>query len=602
MKKRILVLVLCIGMLSGNTAGVYADDNIALIEETETSESVQSDEPDAITDEIDTTVEEVGTTTGEIDTTIDEVDILENDNSIQEEPVVPNDQLETLPEQEAEVISAPEQNNDEDSDADSGELLLEPESTEIEEVRYQVAILKCEGGTISYSSNMSLPEKEYTDNVYIDDLRSFTAGTEIVFTVNSADGYELQEIKAESGSVSGKEYGVQYTDSAYVFVMPEDSIVISGVFVKSNIVWTDMENMTETNELRNDNLQKNEGEVTDEVELLKSEPENKEEKVNTTGEKNIKTNTAIRITPCLFSSVLGEAVAGNRITVEKVLNNWGKVKLDNGITGWVMLSMLEEVKEAEVYEEQPSTKIGYINVSAAIIRSKPIQSEDTIVAEISRNKSVEIMGEENDWYKILYEGKEAYIAKRLVSDNKVEEASRSGQQERVEIETPVESVTENKVEESKKIEEKKEETKVEAVPPTETKQEESAPAVATSKGEEVVALAKKYLGYSYVYGGSGPNSFDCSGFTQYIYKQFGISLAHSAVTQANNGTYVSKDNLMPGDLVIFRDWDNVSIGHCGIYIGGGQFIHAANSKRGVVTDTLNSGYYYERYVTGRRLL
>ncbi|MBR6033715.1 MAG: SH3 domain-containing protein [Clostridia bacterium] len=334
----------------------------------------------------------------------------------------------------------------------------------------------------------------------------------------------------------------------------------------------------------------------------KTEPENKEEKVNTTGEKNIKTNTAIRITPCLFSSVLGEAVAGNRITVEKVLNNWGKVKLDNGITGWVMLSMLEEVKEAEVYEEQPSTKIGYINVSAAIIRSKPIQSEDTIVAEISRNKSVEIMGEENDWYKILYEGKEAYIAKRLVSDNKVEEASRSGQQERVEIETPVESVTENKVEESKKIEEKKEETKVEAVPPTETKQEESAPAVATSKGEEVVALAKKYLGYSYVYGGSGPNSFDCSGFTQYIYKQFGISLAHSAVTQANNGTYVSKDNLMPGDLVIFRDWDNVSIGHCGIYIGGGQFIHAANSKRGVVTDTLNSGYYYERYVTGRRLL
>ena len=335
----------------------------------------------------------------------------------------------------------------------------------------------------------------------------------------------------------------------------------------------------------------------------KTEPETekKDEKVTTTGEKNIKTNTAIRITPCLFSSVLGEAIAGNRITVEKILNNWGKVKLDNGITGWVMLSMLEEVKEVEVYEEQPSTKIGYINVSAAIIRSKPIQSEDTIVAEISRNKSVEIMGEENDWYKILYEGKEAYIAKRLVSDSKVEETSRSGQQERVEVEAPVEPVTENKVEESPKDEEKREETKVEAVPPTETKQEESAPAVATSKGEEVVALAKKYLGYSYVYGGSGPNSFDCSGFTQYIYKQFGISLAHSAVTQANNGTYVSKDNLMPGDLVIFRDWDNVSIGHCGIYMGGGQFIHAANSKRGVVTDTLNSGYYYERYVTGRRL-
>ena len=73
------------------------------------------------------------------------------------------------------------------------------------------------------------------------------------------------------------------------------------------------------------------------------------------------------------------------------------------------------------------------------------------------------------------------------------------------------------------------------------------------------------------------------------------------MTQASNGTFVEKVNLQLGDLVIFRDWDNSSIGHCGIYIGDGNFIHAANSTRGVVTDTLNSGYYYERYVSGRRL-
>ena len=88
----------------------------------------------------------------------------------------------------------------------------------------------------------------------------------------------------------------------------------------------------------------------------------------------------------------------------------------------------------------------------------------------------------------------------------------------------------------------------------------------------------------------------------YIFGKFGVSLAHGAVSQSNAGAYVSKENLQPGDLVVFRDWDNVEIGHCGIYIGGGMFIHAANPNRGVVTDTLNSGYYYERYVTGRRIV
>ena len=88
----------------------------------------------------------------------------------------------------------------------------------------------------------------------------------------------------------------------------------------------------------------------------------------------------------------------------------------------------------------------------------------------------------------------------------------------------------------------------------------------------------------------------------YVFKQYGISLPHNARTQANYGKYVSKENLVPGDLVIFNDYANTSIGHSGIYIGDGKFVHAANSKRGVTTDTILSGYYDVRFVEGRRLL
>ena len=150
--------------------------------------------------------------------------------------------------------------------------------------------------------------------------------------------------------------------------------------------------------------------------------------------------------------------------------------------------------------------------------------------------------------------------------------------------------------------EKQEEVVEEVINPTipETEQPSMENEITTT-GQEVVAYAKQLLGCKYVYGGAGPNSFDCSGFTQYVYKNFGIYLSHSAVTQANNGVYVEKANLQLGDLIIFRDWDNKSIGHCGIYIGDSKFIHAANPSRGVVTDTFASGYYYERYVSARRL-
>ena len=126
----------------------------------------------------------------------------------------------------------------------------------------------------------------------------------------------------------------------------------------------------------------------------------------------------------------------------------------------------------------------------------------------------------------------------------------------------------------------------------------------SSKGEEIVAYANQYLGCSYVYGGSGPSTFDCSGFTMYVYKHFGYSLSHSATAQSYEGTTISKENLQVGDLVFFSDYQTLEgIGHCGIYIGNGEFIHASSGSGCCVkVSNLLSGSYNTRYVTARRLI
>lgn len=125
---------------------------------------------------------------------------------------------------------------------------------------------------------------------------------------------------------------------------------------------------------------------------------------------------------------------------------------------------------------------------------------------------------------------------------------------------------------------------------------------ASSIGEKIVNIAKKYLGKPYKYGAAGPNSFDCSGFTYFVYKQVGINLARNSSGQAKNGTKVSRSDLQVGDLLIFTVTRGSSPGHTGIYIGNNKFIHSSSGKsKGVVITDLNSGYYNQRFLYGRRV-
>ena len=111
----------------------------------------------------------------------------------------------------------------------------------------------------------------------------------------------------------------------------------------------------------------------------------------------------------------------------------------------------------------------------------------------------------------------------------------------------------------------------------------------------VVGVAMRYLGVPYVWGGASPSGFDCSGLVMYAYSQVGVSLPHSSYAQYGYGSPVSRSELEPGDLVFFD-----GLGHVGIYVGGGNFIHAPHTGDVVKISSL-SGWYAATYVGARRL-
>lgn len=293
-------------------------------------------------------------------------------------------------------------------------------------------------------------------------------------------------------------------------------------------------------------------------------------------------NTRIYILPLLFSNEISKVTEDTTVKVVEKINNWVCVEY-NGVTGWVLSKGTVAETPAEKPAE-PTTKTGYVNVSSAYVRKDGSKSAE-ILTSLNLNNEVTILNEKDGWYEIKLSNGTGYIFAELVSDKKTEVTSRSSISRTANATTKTTTQTETKKQTT-----------------TTKKTAQSATGTASAKAQDVVSFAKKYVGYKYVYGGSGPTSFDCSGFTMYVFKQYGVSLPHNARTQSNYGKYVSRSNLQPGDLLIFNNYANNSIGHAGIYIGNGKFVHAANSKSGVIISSMDSGYYSARFVEGRRLV
>lgn len=119
-------------------------------------------------------------------------------------------------------------------------------------------------------------------------------------------------------------------------------------------------------------------------------------------------------------------------------------------------------------------------------------------------------------------------------------------------------------------------------------------------GDRVVSIAKQYISTPYVFGGTGPGGFDCSGFTQYVFRQAGITLNRMADGQFTQGQFVGESMLAAGDLVFFSTYE-VGPSHVGIYVGNGRFIHSGSST-GVTISGLHDSYWGPRYIGARRII
>ena len=337
-----------------------------------------------------------------------------------------------------------------------------------------------------------------------------------------------------------------------------------------------------------DNNQLNENSTTENNQVN----ENTTEESNTTstentndielGEYKIAENTKLKLIPSINATDVIELKADETVQVTEIINGWVCVETQTA-KGWLRKEKIkkdEPVQEEQQVVQEPvqqtPIKTQYTNSTTVNVRQEE-NTTSSILTTIALNTEVQVYSEANGWSKVKVNNVEGYISTSLLSDTK-QETSRS------EATTRKSSSTKTKS------------TKTTSAQTT--AQATSVPA--SSNGSSIVATAKQYLGYKYVYGGSSPSTgFDCSGFTSYVFKQHGISLSRTAAGQYGNGVAVSRANLQPGDLVMFG---KSGINHVAIYIGGGQIIHASTPSTGVRIDSLTTGYYNNNYAGARRIL
>lgn len=253
----------------------------------------------------------------------------------------------------------------------------------------------------------------------------------------------------------------------------------------------------------------------------------------------------LRSTPATEGEILATVSSGTSVVVlDEAEDGWYKVNY-NSVEGYMSGEYLDVATKAE-------TDLGYGKVDAdgsTLNMRAGASTSFASLCSIPSGTVLELEGVYEGWYKVTYAGNTGYVSSDYIT-----------------ITT------------------------------------EPTTASSSALGEQIVALAKQYLGTPYVLGGNGPSSFDCSGFTKYIYAQFGYTLNRTATDQLQNGVSISRDELQPGDLVFFKYNTSKPVSHVGIYIGNGEFIHASTNRYMVQIDQMNSGHYDNVFVYARRIL
>ena len=261
-------------------------------------------------------------------------------------------------------------------------------------------------------------------------------------------------------------------------------------------------------------------------------------------------------------SKLGTLEYKEKVTVLSTSNGWAKINY-NGQTGYVSSSYLQTTvpggTTSENNNSSTTTTVKYVNATSGLNVRSGAGTSYSKIGSLDYKEKVTVLSTSNGWAKINYKGQAGYVSSSYLQST---------------------------------------------VPSGSTSNSGSNNSVSAS-ASSVIAYAKTLLGKPYVWGAQGPNSFDCSGFTYYVFKnKAGIILPRTSSAQSKYGTYVSRNNLRAGDLVFFdtNGANNGQVSHVGLYIGNGQMIHASYSQKKIVIDNFNSSYFKRTFVNGRRVL
>lgn len=243
------------------------------------------------------------------------------------------------------------------------------------------------------------------------------------------------------------------------------------------------------------------------------------------------------------SAVLSELQHGRMVAVLEQGETWSKVAV-NSQTGYVESASLKNYN----CDADFTVGTGVVTANSLNVRTQPNTSGDILVA-LKKGASVDVIGITGTWYKV----------------------------------TTADSVTGY-------------------VCPDYINITNATPAESQVEGSAIVASAKAQIGKPYVSGSKGPNAFDCSGLTYYVYKQNGYTLASNSRSQYSTTTRVAKSDLQPGDLVFFSNSaSGGQIGHVGIYAGDGQYIHAPSPGKTVCYASMNSSWSARHYIGAGRV-
>ena len=225
-----------------------------------------------------------------------------------------------------------------------------------------------------------------------------------------------------------------------------------------------------------------------------------------------------------------------------------------------------------------------VTASAVNLREEP-DTDAAVLTSVAQGETVALLGEAEDgWYQANYNGTVGYLSAEYVAVEASEETDVAGYVTGSYVYIRETAASDGRILSADYI--------ALGEPPAKT------------SGEELVELAKTYIGYRYVYGASSPSvGFDCSGLVTYVFKKYNGFTFKSRTSLYLDGTRIKYAELQPGDLVFFDTVGRGGITHVGIYVGNGQMIHAPNSRSRVKIVSMQPGtYYYRTYKGARRVL